>query len=173
MSRRLPTFISSVKAKLFQILTEAFSPIIVNKRTLSELGLTSSEAVSRIEQIVKIWSDSLNVQFRPFSMTGRGGVRLTAVQANYQDVLGSEAAWVFGNEAFCWLGAILLNTSIQGYFYLDPATAPGIEAYSRTDSGVMSKGKNWTPPVTIDLQDILNSTEMKSFLQTELTKLIL
>lgn len=113
-----------------------------------ELGI---DDVSKIDNIVNIWSNNIVVESRKVKISGSslsGGISFKMIQSDYRDVLDSSAASITDRKTGSvvpWLYWLLLGGG--GILVKDYEVQFGPSERSRTGNAIMvSSQKNWRMP---------------------------
>lgn len=125
LTKELTLFLAArtkiIRHKLPKILSDAINraPEVDSLRggkLQAELGVP--DAASRIDRLIEIWSNSIDIQFIPPKLVGNiiyASVVISAIKADFNDVLGAEEATynTANNQVISWLEWLLLEGDKQ------------------------------------------------------------
>jgi hypothetical protein len=185
---RVGAMVEHVRQALLEALLQAPEWSTIANDYRGEFGIVNPSEV--ITAICQRAADSVQVRLTPFRYAGStigGSLTLTAIPANYADLLAMPEAVILSenNKVFSWLYALLFQGDeivIAEYKYLSEVLTDEDRAkYSRTGLGFMvpMQGKGWRVPPEISgtrennlITRALTSPAIQQVIESELTGLL-
>jgi len=123
INKAIPKIEKRIKALLVDLISNCPEVNAMTTGTFkSELGMVDIQ--ERINKIIEVWADSLRVKKVDIKQSGsylNGGIRITAIQSDYYDVMGlTEAEFLTPENSWLlrWLAWLLIDGTrvvVRGY----------------------------------------------------------
>lgn len=147
--------VPQIKSKIQDLVVNAIKSepeytSLVAGQLRAELGIP--DATTKIEELLNIWINNIDVEIKPFKITNMGlsgGFTINCIKSDFSDVLSSQAAQVEDNikgYSLPWLSWLLLEGG--KILVKDHTVVIGNSTFSRTGSAIMrtSLGSSWRVP---------------------------
>lgn len=147
--------IPQIKTKIQNLVVDAikgapeYSSLVSGQLKL-ELGIP--DAASKIEELLIIWTNNIDVEIKPFKITNMGlsgGFSINCIKSDFSDVLSTSAAQIEDSVrgySLPWLSWLLLEGG--KILVKDHVVVVGSSTFSRTGGAIMrtSTSSSWRVP---------------------------
>lgn len=147
--------VPQIKSKIQDLIVDAiknapeYSSLVSGQLRL-ELGIP--DAASKIEELLNIWTNNIDVEIKPFKITNMGlsgGFSINCIKSDFSDVLSTSAAQIEDSVrgySLPWLSWLLLEGG--KILVKDHVVVVGSSAFSRTGGAIMrtSMSSSWRVP---------------------------